>query len=297
MSEAKEPQATDEESFSLTDEEAFSYREREVETRDGVAKIAYIVCEPLEEAGFLNAFSTRLGGVSPLPEKALNLTNFKGDTPENVSENRRRFLEAIGAEGLPLITARQTHSIDRCFIESAEQAKGAVLEGDAMLTRARNLLLAIQTADCLPVLIADTKSGAMAAVHAGWRGTAGRIVERTIADLMRMGASPRNCIAVLGPCASCAQYEVGEEVIARYRKEFRYWKNLLVNFREETGKAFLDIRAANLQQLAFCGFDEEQIFVAPYCTMERNDLFFSYRKEAGGEPMKVGRLLSVIGRE
>lgn len=285
-----------EEGFALTNDEAFSFREREVETSRGVAKISYIVCEPLEEAGFLNAFSTRLGGVSPLPEDALNLTNFKGDTVVNVTENRRRFLEAIGGEGLPLITARQTHSTERCFIESAEQAKKTTLECDAMVTRARKLLLAIQTADCLPVLIADTKTGAMAAIHAGWRGTAGRIVERTVADLMRMGVSPRNCIAALGPCASCEHYEVGEDVIERYRKEFRYWKDLLVNFKDG-GKAHLDVRAANVQQLAFCGFDEDQIFVAPYCTMASNDLFFSYRKEAGGEPLKVGRLLSVIGRK
>src|SRR5262245_49506453 len=117
----EQPPAT-EEIFSLSDEEAFSLREHEVKTADGTARIAYVVCEPLEDAGFLNAFSTRRGGVSPLPEQALNLTNFKGDTTENVKENRRRFLEAIGAERLPVITMRQTHSTDRCFIESADEA-------------------------------------------------------------------------------------------------------------------------------------------------------------------------------
>jgi purine-nucleoside/S-methyl-5'-thioadenosine phosphorylase / adenosine deaminase len=296
MTEERLPDGASEEDFSLTNEEAFSFREREVETPDGAVTISYIVCEPLEEAGFLNAFSTRLGGVSPLPAKALNLTNFQGDTRENVTENRRRFLEVIGAEGMPLVTARQTHSTERCFIESAQQAVKQTPECDAMTTRAKGLLLAIQTADCLPVLIGDTKSGAMAAIHAGWRGTAGRIVERTMADLMRLGVNPRHCIAALGPCASCDHYEVGTDVIERYKKEFRYWKNLLVN-PKEGGKAYLDVRAANVQQLAFCGFDEDQIFVAPYCTMGRNDLFFSYRKEAGGEPRKVGRLLSVIGKK
>jgi polyphenol oxidase len=295
MSQEKPDQSLNDEDFFLTNDEAFSLRQSEVETASGMAPISYLVCEPLEEAGFLNAFSTRLGGVSLLPQEALNLTNFKGDSRENVAENRRRFLTAIGAEGLPLLTARQTHSTERCFIESAKQAEEMTPECDALTTRARNLLLAIQTADCLPVLIGDPKTGMMAAIHAGWRGTAGRITERTVADLMRQGVNPQSCFVALGPTACAQCYEVGEEVIARYKKEFGYWKRLLVNFKEG-GKAYLDIRAANVQQLAFCGFDEEQIFVAPYCTMHQNELFFSYRKEAGGEPLKVGRLLSVIGR-
>ena len=287
-------QLTDEE-FSLTNDEAFSMRESDVETPNGRSRISYIVCEPLEEAGFINAFSTRVGGVSLLPKEALNLTNFKGDRSENVAENRRRFLQAIGAEAMPLITARQTHSATACFIESAKQALEVTPDCDAMTTKATGVLLAIQTADCLPVLIADTQTGVMAAIHAGWRGTAGRITERTVADLMRQGVNTKNCLAAIGPTACAACYEVGEEVIERYKKEFRYWKQLLVNFKEG-GKAHLDIRAANLQQLAYCGFDEEQIFVAPYCTMHHNEMFFSYRQEAGGEPLKVGRLLSVIGR-
>jgi hypothetical protein len=136
----------------------------------------------------------------------------------------------------------------------------------------------------------------MAAIHAGWRGTAGRITERTVADLMQAhGASPRNCIAALGPTACAECYEVGEEVIERYKKEFGYWRDLLGNFKEG-GKAYLDIRAANIQQLAFCGFTEDRIHVAEYCTMHQNELFFSYRREGKGQPSSVGRLLSVIGK-
>ncbi len=277
-------------------EEAFVMREREVETENGKARISYLVCEPMERAGFTNAFSTREGGVSAFPSDALNLAGFKGDAKENVAENRRRFLKAIGAEGAQIITARQTHSTERCFIESKEQAHGPQPDCDAMTTEMTGALLAVQTADCLPVLIADTKSGAMAAIHAGWRGTAGRITERTVADLMlAQGVNPRNAIAALGPTACAECYEVGADVIERYKKEFGYWRNLLVNFTEG-GKAYLDIRAANIQQLAFCGFTEDRIHVAEYCTMHQNDMFFSYRREAGGQPSNVGRLLSVIGK-
>ncbi|MEK6324708.1 MAG: peptidoglycan editing factor PgeF [Acidobacteriota bacterium] len=274
----------------------FSMRQREVDTADGKATIAYLVCEPLEQAGFVNAFSTRLRGVSPLPESALNLAHFKGDQKENVAENRRRFTRAIGADPAQIITARQTHSTERCAIESPEQVRGPQPDCDAMITRLIGVLLAVQTADCLPVLIGDTKTGAMAAIHAGWRGTAGRITERTVADLMLVhGVNTRDCIAALGPAACAECYEVGEDVIERYKNEFGYWRNLLVNFKEK-GKAHLDIRAANVQQLSFCGFSEDRIHVADYCTMHQNELFFSYRREGNGQPSSVGRSLSVIGK-
>jgi polyphenol oxidase len=290
------PEALEEEAFDETTETAFSLRQRDVDTPNGVARIAYVVCEPLEEAGFTNAFSTRLGGTSPLPKEALNLTNFKGDTPDNVAENRRRFLKAIGAEGATIVTARQTHSTDRCFIKSIEQAHSFRNEGDAMMTRLSDVLLGIQTADCLPILIADTETRVMAAIHAGWRGTASRITERAVADLMlQHGLSPRNCIAALGPTACKQCYEVGEDVIERFKSEFRYWPSLLVNFKEG-GKAHLDIRAANVQQLLFCGFTEDSIYVADYCTMHQNDLFFSHRSEDRKSANGVGRLLSVIGK-
>jgi YfiH family protein len=279
-----------------TTETAFVMREHEVPTTDGKARIATLVCEPLEQAGFVNAFSTRLGGVSPLPSNALSLAYFKGDEKGNVAENRRRFLKAIGAERARVVTARQTHSIERYSIESEEQTRGPQPDCDAMISRMTDVLIAVQTADCLPVLIGDTKTGAMAAIHAGWRGTAGRITERTVADLMLVhGVSPRDCIAALGPAACAECYEVGEDVIGRYKKEFGYWRKLLVNF-EENGKAHLDIRAANVQQLSFCGFSEDRIHVADYCTMHQNELFFSYRREGKGQPSGVGRSLSVIGK-
>jgi YfiH family protein len=146
------------------------------------------------------------------------------------------------------------------------------------------------------VLIADTKSNVVAAIHAGWRGTAGRITERAVADLMlRHGVNPRSSIAALGPSACAECYEVGEEVIEKYKKEFGYWRKLFVNFKQG-GKAHLDVRAANIQQLAFCGFSPDRIHISDYCTIHQNDLFFSYRREGRSQPGGTGRLLSVIGR-
>lgn len=281
-------------SRQIDDLGGFVPREREVDAKDAKARVAFLVCEPLERAGFINAFSTRLGGVSNLPSDALNLAYTESDERENVAENRRRYLNAIGAEAAALVTARQTHSTERCFIETQEQARGRQPDCDAMTTKLSGVLLAIQTADCLPVLIADPKSGAMAAIHAGWRGTAGRITERAVADLMLLhGVNPRDCIAALGPAACGQCYEVGEDVIARYKKEFGYWRALFGDFKEG-GKAHLDVRAANVQQLKFCGLSEDRIHVADHCTMHQNDLFFSHRRE--GKPLGTGRLLSVIGK-
>jgi len=278
------------------DTTGFVMRERQVATTNGNARISFLVFEPMERAGFINAFSTRNGGTSSLPSGALNLGQGNNDDNENVAENRRRFLKAIGLEGTPLVTARQTHSTDRCLIETPEQAHGFQPDCDALTTKVTGILLGIQTADCLPVLIADPKSGAMAAVHAGWRGTAGRITERAVADLMlRHGANPRDCIAALGPAACGECYEVGDDVISRYKKEFGYWRALFSNFNKD-GKAYLDVRAANVQQLKFCGLIEDRIHVTDYCTMHHSQFFFSHRREGTASAVGTGRMLSVIGK-
>jgi YfiH family protein len=255
-------------------------REGEVE---GSSRIIYVVCEPLERAGFLNAFSTRQGGAGLRGE-----LNLGGGPKEEIAENRRRFLKAIGAEGMTLITMRQTHSSEVSIVEAGTSNPTC----DAMIAKDAGLLLAVQTADCLPILIANPEVGLVAAIHAGWRGTAQRITERTVAAIrLRFGADARTSMAALGPsiCASC--YQVREDVIERYRKEFRYWEDL---FLQVDGRTYLDIRAANVRQLLLCGFAEDRIYVAEHCTMHQRELFFSYRRESKFD--RVGRMLSVIGR-
>jgi YfiH family protein len=192
---------------------------------------------------------------------------------------------------------RQTHSPDRCVVDAFDISDSSEPKCDALLARVDGVLLGVQTADCLPILIGDPRTGAMAAIHAGWRGTAHRIAERTIADLMRnFGVNPRDAVAALGPVACGRCYEVGPDVIGRFKQEFGYWKKLITPIGSGE-KAYLDIRAANLQQLEFCGFTPERTHAAPYCTIHQNELFFSYRLEGGGGTAPVGRLLSVIGRE
>ncbi len=255
-----------------------------------------LVCDPLEQAGFKNAFSTRVGGVSPLPADALSLGNFAQDERENVIENRRRFLSALGASDWTLVTAKQIHSADVRVVRDADDARREPTACDALISDARRTLLAVQTADCLPILIADERTGAFSAVHAGWRGTRAGIVARTIERMQQEHHSrPRDLRAALGPAISAAVFEVGPEVLAEFRSRFSYADELICDL-QPNGKGNLNLNLANIRQLMDCGLREDRIHDSGLCTHLRNDLFFSYRRERGAEK-PVGRLMGVIGKE
>lgn len=264
--------------------------------RDG---LKLLVCEPLEKIGFRNAFSTRLGGVSPLPEAALSLGNFSHDERANVIENRRRFLAALDAPNWRLVTAKQIHSADVRSVRDAPDAEAAVAEPtscDALTANVSDTFLAVQTADCLPVLIADARTRAFAAVHAGWRGTLGGIVARTVERMQQQYDSrPGDLRAALGPAISAPVFEVGPEVLDAFRREFSYAEELISDL-QPSGKGHLDITRANVRQLIDAGLAVDRIYDCGLCTWLRNDLFFSYRRERGAEK-PIGRLMGVIGRE
>jgi hypothetical protein len=255
-----------------------------------------LVCDPIEKIGFKNTFSTRLGGVSPLPDNALSLGNFRQDERENVIENRRRFLAALGAPEWSLVTARQIHSADVRVVRDAQDARSELSMCDAMTSSARRTLLAVQTADCLPILIADERTGAFAAVHAGWRGTLAGIVARTVERMQQeYGSRTADLHAALGPAISVAAFEVGPEVILQFRNRFGYAAELICDL-QPGGKGNLNLNLANIRQLTHCGLREDHIYDCGLCTYLHNDLFFSYRRERGAEKL-VGRLMGVIGRD
>lgn len=254
-----------------------------------------LVCEPLAQAGFTHAFSTRAGGVSPLPKDALSLGNFSQDERANVVENRRRFLHALGATDWQLVTARQIHSAAVRAVCDLEDAQGEPTACDALTANLPRVLLAVQTADCMPILLADERTGAFAAVHAGWRGTLASIVARTVARMQQeYGARPRDLHAALGPAISAAAFEVGPEVLAAFRHQCHYADELFSDL-QENGKGHLNLNLANARQLLDAGLRAERIYDCGLCTYLRNDLFFSYRRERGAEK-PVGRLMAVIGR-
>lgn len=269
----------------LTDA-GFYWRER------GPVKV--LVCDRLERAGFANGFSTRTGGVSPFPENDLNLSGFDEDSAENIEENRRRFLSIFEGD-LQLATAWQVHGDDIKLVASERDIFTSDEKFDALVSDLRGVLVGVKTADCVPVLIGDSKTGAFAAVHAGWRGTAKSIVEKAVERMRQeFETNPADLICAIGPAASGRCYEIGQEVINAFDKSFPEGQKYFTATRE--GHALVDLHEANKDQLLELGVDERAIFTAPFCTMERTDLFFSYRveKKLYG---KTGRLLSVIGRK
>jgi purine-nucleoside/S-methyl-5'-thioadenosine phosphorylase / adenosine deaminase len=264
--------------------------------RDGVRAL---VCAPLEQDGFANAFSTRFGGVSAMPADSLNLAGFNEDAAENIYENRRRFLKLF--EGSWTLTGCwQLHSADVRVVESEEAArpKPEVLGDDqycdALVSNTPKVLVAVKTADCVPILMGDAKTGSFAAVHAGWRGTSASIVHRAIGELARhYSTEPENLRAAIGPAANVCCYEVGPEVISQFKDRFPQTDSLFVPTRD--GHARIDLQKSNRDQLISAGLSPDRIHIAPFCTMDRTDLFFSYRREKELHG-RVGRLMSVIGR-
>ena len=270
----------------------FYWRERD--------SVRALVCAPLEQDGFTNAFSTRLGGVSPMPEAALNLAGFDEDEAENIYENRRRFLKLFDGVWM-LAGCWQKHSADVRIVHNQEEAqtKSGVLGDhvycDALVSNTPHILLTVKTADCVPVLLGDAKTGAFAAVHAGWRGTSASIVMNAIAQLQKeYGTDAGNLRAAIGPAANVCCYEVGAEVIDLFKERFPQSPNLMTHTRD--GHALIDLQQANRDQLLSFGVLPERIHIAPLCTMDRNDLFFSYRREKNLHG-RVGRLMSVIGTQ
>jgi YfiH family protein len=257
----------------------------------------------------VHGFSTRMGGVSKLDRKrVLNLGFTEWDTRENVKENRRRLQAALGAQDLRLVSLLQFHSDAILHFKTAPTQPA---RGDASVTKNAGLLLAVQTADCVPILLVDPKNRAVAAVHAGWRGTLARIVEKAIGQMqMQFGSKAADLLAAIGPAIGGCCYEVGTEVAAAFSGQFAdaaeffdelrtgdepnplQWMNMMPpGHQPPPKKVLLDLRKANRAQLKASGVPAKNIFVSDLCTGCRRDLLFSYRKEGA----ESGRMMAVIG--
>ena len=263
---------------------------------DGVRAL---ICGPLEEDGFVNGFSTRLGGVSEMPKDALSLAGFNDDAAENILENRRRFLKLFPGNWA-FAGCWQVHGADVRVVKDAHDAKpaenerGDTIYCDVIVSNAKGVLAGVKTADCVPLLLGDPVSGGFAAVHAGWRGTLATAVIAGVKRLVQeYNAKPENLRVAIGASAGPCCYEVGTDVIDAFTSRFS-GANLFTTTRP--GHAKIDLLKANRGQLESAGVLPERIHIAPICTMCRTDLFFSYRKEKSLHG-KVGRLMAVVGRK
>jgi len=276
----------------------------------------------LELPWLMHGFSTRTGGKTSAyrPNQRageLNLGFTASDTRDTVLANRKLFMTAIaqGTKTIPsLVTLKQIHSSITKVVGRADAGDEARSKADGMMTDERGLLLGIQTADCIPVLIADHRKRAVAAFHAGWRGTLKRIVEHGVGRMrLEFGSRPDDLIAAVGPGIGPCCYAVGEEVRTEFESQFTYASDLFYEvfnsdpIREKYPMLFLTARApghsnigpslhldlveANRRQLIDAGLRAESIYVLGDCTSCFTDRYFSHRADHGF----TGRSLSVIG--
>jgi len=256
------------------------------------------------------AFSTRQGGLSTSyaaggpPEQNLGYT--PEDDPAAILAARHRLVAALTNSINPtpeLITIRQCHSglirgIARADLPLTTPEGRALLQGDALYTCDPNLLLGILTADCVPVLVADTRTHAVAAFHAGWRGTLARIVEHGINSLHRdFGSRPEDLIAAIGPSIGACCFAIGSEVRDQFNSNFAYAPKLFSEVHSTNGpQLHMDLWQANRHQLLDAGFSPEAITTIGHCTActrlpDGRRKYFSHRAEQGF----TGRMLSIIG--
>lgn len=265
-------------------------------------------------------FSTRRGGQSRLfcaddAPGELNLSFNVGDKPKTVAANRRLLAEAVsGSAETPIVALQQIHSGLLRTSTREDATRPLPWKADGHLTAERGLLLGIQTADCVPVLLADRRKRVVAAFHAGWRGTVKRIVELGVGRMrLEYGSRPEDLIAAIGPAVGPCCYAVGEELRAEFESQFAYASELFCEVYDSdpvrtkypllflTQRApghspigpspHLDLIEANRRQLLDAGLKPKAIQILGGCTNCRTDLFFSYRASEG----YAGRMMAVIG--
>ncbi len=289
----------------------------------GATSKQFLRAASLRRFGWLtHAFTTRATG---------NLNYSIAASPGPVTRNRKKLLRALrGRWQLITLTQRHTdivravHSAPRRYAGVRRERDGALkFYGDALITNQPGLLLAVQVADCLPILLADPKRRVVAAVHAGWRGTAKRIAEKTVGEMRaRFGCQPADVRAAIGPGIHACCYRVGREVVEAFESQFPYWEKLVRRVKVSVPdviwqqrlmsreplppgvrsprpaltapaeeKLYLDLVEANRRQLVAAGLRNRNIAASPLCTACRTDLLFSHRAEHG----KTGRMMGLIG--
>lgn len=279
-------------------------------------KLNVVQAELLAKIPWLvHGFSTRQGGVTQEYGGAqLNLGYTKEDKRANVERNRELFLRAVGAESKrkpwPLVNLSQVHSPAVFRVNGTD---GVPHAGDGLITKTPGILIAVKIADCMPVIAVDMVGRAVGVFHAGWRGTAQRIVEKGIGEMRRQfGSDPKDIRVAIGPGIGACCYQVGDEVIERFQSQFAYadelfeevfdshalhvrYPLLFLNQRapghgDSAKVPHLDLVKANIRQAIDAGVPEKNIEALNLCTGCRTDIFFSHRKEH-----VTGRMMAAVG--
>jgi len=225
-------------------------------------------------------YSTRLGGVSHGSFAGLNMSANTGDDPLSVEQNRMAFLQDLGVRELDLAKPGQIHS---ARVLPALKP-GVYPECDALITSRRGIFLSILTADCIPVLIWSDQSSAVAAVHAGWRGSETGILTKVVEGLKReYGIDPGSLYMCIGPGLRQQNFEVGQEFKAKFPKAY---------LSELEGRLYFDNAGLLRDQARACGLESENIEDLDICSFQDEQRFYSHRRDG----QQTGRMLALIGR-
>lgn len=247
--------------------------------------------------GVPHGFSTRIGGVSTLPHTAsLNLSADCGDGRDCVLENLRRFCAAVGIAADGIVSPPQIHSASVRVVTDADRGRGyfrpAEFSCDGTISVTRDVSPAVRTADCVPILLsARDKEGvpfAVAAIHAGWRGTSAGIAAEAVRLLVSLGADPARICAAIGPSISRCCYEVGQDFYDAFAPDLRV--RFVRADPARPGKYFADLKGANTFLLEQAGVPRRGIDVSPDCTCCLPERYYSHRFQHGVR----GSLLSAI---
>ena len=230
-----------------------------------------------------HGFSTRLGGVSQGCYASMNLSFTRGDDEAAVRENYRRIAKSIGVKCENMVLSQQTHTTNVRVVTEKDKGKGIVkpldyTDVDGMVTNIHGICLVTFYADCVPLYFVDPVQKAIGLSHSGWRGTVGKIGKETIRKMEEQyGSDPKDILVAVGPsiCKDC--YEVSEDVILEFQKNFkeRYWKDLF--YRKENGKYQLDLLKANEIIFKESGILPEHIAVTNVCTHCNSEILYSHR--------------------
>ena len=237
-----------------------------------------------------HAFFTRTGGVSQGVYASLNGGVGSNDAPDNVAENRARMAAALGVSIDRLLTPYQIHSPDVVVADEPWTRENRP-RADAVVTRVPHLAIGVSTADCGPLLLADSQAGVVGAAHAGWRGALTGVIEATIAAMEQLGADRNRITAALGPTIRQPNYEVGPEFVERFLAADRANARFFTQ-SQRTGHAMFDLSGYIAERIQRAGI--RQFEDLGLCTFAEPERFFSYRRTTlRGEP-DYGRHINAI---
>lgn len=243
-----------------------------------INEVPFLSYPLLEKTGIVNhGFSTRLGGVSTGHCSTMNISTTRGDDPEAIAENKRRIAAAIGVDVDSMTFTHQTHTTNVAVVKAGDRG-GRFMETDGMITNIPGICLVTFYADCVPLYLVDPVKKAIGMSHSGWRGTVGKMGKVTVQKMVEeFGCNPADIVAAIGPsiCQDC--YEVNEDVIEEFKKNFhkKLWNELF--YQKENGKYQLNLWRANEEVFLEAGIKKENIAVTNVCTHCNPDILFSHR--------------------